>query len=75
MQQILRKVIFDEFEIWCNIINGDISNNRLRLISDFENKEGFNVLILSPRAAGVGLNFLLNNESSLFFIVKTSLPS
>jgi len=62
MQQILRKVIFDEFEIWCNIINGDISNNRLRLISDFENKEGFNVLILSPRAAGVGLNIVGANH-------------
>jgi len=62
MQQILRKVIFDEFGMWCNIINGEISNNRLKLISDFEEKEGFNVLILSPKAAGVGLNIVGANH-------------
>ncbi|NLW22585.1 MAG: DEAD/DEAH box helicase [Tissierellia bacterium] len=56
MQQILRKVIFNEFGIWPNVINGDMNRNRIKIISDFESKDGFNVLILSPRAAGVGLN-------------------
>ena len=62
MQQILRKVIFDKFGIWANIINGEVSTNRLDLISDFEKKKGFNVIILSPKAAGVGLNIVGANH-------------
>lgn len=62
MQEILRRVIFEEFNIWPNVINGDINSNRLKIVSDFENKEGFNVLILSPRAAGVGLNIVGANH-------------
>lgn len=62
MQQILRKVIFDKFGIWCHIINGEITKNRLDMIDDFEKKEGFNVIILSPKAAGVGLNIVGANH-------------
>lgn len=62
MQYILRKTIFEELGIWTSIINGDVTQNRLDIIRDFEEKEGFNVLILSPRAAGVGLNIVGANH-------------
>ncbi len=32
------------------------------LIRDFEDRDGFNVIILSPRAAGVGLNIIGANH-------------
>jgi SNF2 family DNA or RNA helicase len=56
MQSILKFVFMDIFKINVSVINGDISKNRLEIIKDFEDKEGFNILILSPRAAGMGLN-------------------
>lgn len=56
MQAILRKVIFDVFGIDSKIINGGNTRNRMATIEAFQAKEGFNVLILSPKAAGVGLN-------------------
>ena len=62
MQKILRKVIFDKLGVWSSVINGEISKNRLEIIEDFEAQEGFNVLILSPRAAGVGLNIVGANH-------------
>lgn len=62
MQAILRQVIFEEFMIDAKIINGDITGNRLDIISSFGNKPGFNVLILAPRAAGVGLNIVSANH-------------
>ena len=62
MQYILRTVIYDRFAIWSNIINGDVNKNRLDLIRDFEDRDGFNVIILSPRAAGVGLNIIGANH-------------
>lgn len=62
MQYILRTVIYDKFGIWSNIINGDVNRNRLDLIRDFEDRDGFNVIILSPRAAGVGLNIIGANH-------------
>lgn len=58
MQRILRQSIYDEFGIRCPIINGEVNKNRLDIIKDFEEKPGFNTIILSPRAAGVGLNIV-----------------
>ncbi len=62
MQRILRQTIYDRFGIWAQIINGEVTKNRLSIIKDFENKSGFNVLILSPQAAGVGLNIVGANH-------------
>ncbi|WP_352419011.1 SNF2-related protein [Proteiniborus sp.] len=62
MQSILIKVINDKFGIMPNVINGEVKGNRIDIINEFENKEGFNVLILSPRAAGVGLNIVSANN-------------
>lgn len=61
MQLILKKVIDDEFGLCVNIVNGSVAvgnpENSLRhkIIEAFESKPGFNVLILSPDVAGVGL--------------------
>ena len=45
-------------------INGKItdSKQRQRMIQTFSNREGFAVLVLSPRAAGVGLNITAANH-------------
>ncbi len=56
MQAILRKVIFETFEVDAKIINGNNGHERMDTINNFNNKEGFNILILSPKSAGVGLN-------------------
>jgi SNF2 family DNA or RNA helicase len=56
MQVILKRVIYEIFGIDVKIINGDAICDRFGVVEDFNKKEGFNILILSPKAAGVGLN-------------------
>ena len=62
MQSILRKAIYDVFKIDARIINGKNSVNRAMEIEQFQTKPGFNVLILSPKSAGVGLNITAANH-------------
>ena len=62
MQSILRQAIFEEFKIDAPIINGQIKDNRLSIIHQFEASKGFNIMILSPKAAGVGLNIVAANH-------------
>lgn len=70
MQQILKKVFDKEFNLDIDIINGSISttaskksgHTRFSLIKKFENRSGFNILILSPDVAGVGLNIIGANH-------------
>ncbi len=54
MQTVLVRTILDEFGFWPTVINGE-SINRLESVNNFNNTVGFNVMILSPRAAGTGL--------------------
>jgi len=57
MQRILQDSIRDRFGILPRVLNGDVAGeNRLRIVDRFNDSPGFNVLILSPEAAGVGLN-------------------
>jgi len=66
MQRLVRRVINDNFSINPSIINGDTpsrksTSERMKLsrqqeVDKFQNKEGFNVIIMSPLSAGVGLN-------------------
>ncbi len=45
------------------IINGSIpGNKRLKYVNEFSNINGFHVMILSPRAAGIGLNLTAANH-------------
>jgi len=62
MQSILRQVLYERFRIDAKIINGEVKGSRLDIIDEFGKASGFNVLILSPRAAGVGLNIVCANH-------------
>ena len=62
-QRMLKKVFIDEFSISAKIINGETAirssfknDSRQKIVDDFNNYNGFNILILSPVAAGFGLN-------------------
>jgi len=56
MQTMIAKAIFSWYGILPQIINGDISTDKRSLIlSQFKRTQGFNVIILSPEAAGVGI--------------------
>ncbi len=55
LQRILKKVVYDEYKIDAKVINGEMKESRAGVVKDFNESHGFNVLILSPRAAGVGL--------------------
>jgi superfamily II DNA or RNA helicase len=63
-QRFLAKTIDENFGILPHIINGDtptetspysLTMSRSRIIQQFNESEGFNVIIMSPIAAGVGL--------------------
>lgn len=70
MQQILQLVLEHEFKLRIGIINGaltakitpDGGGHRQELIRRFEEPDGFNVLILSPEVAGVGLTIVGANN-------------
>ena len=63
MQEILKNVIIHWYGIRTSIINGEIdTHSRRRLLDEYRKKQGFNVIILSPEAAGVGLNIVEANH-------------
>ena len=62
MQAILSFVIFEEFGIDSKIINGEVTGNRLGIIEEFSRRPGADVIILSPKAAGVGLTITAANH-------------
>jgi HJR/Mrr/RecB family endonuclease len=65
-QKMLQKVLYDMFGVLASIINGDTPTSskaegktkfsRQQTIDRFQSEPGFNVIIMSPIAAGVGLN-------------------
>ena len=67
MQQIWKRILKLSFSINAHIINGTTSTSKSRrsdptrlsrqeAIDEFQSKNGFNVIIMSPIAAGMGLN-------------------
>lgn len=57
MQQILQDMVRERFGVHAAIINGEVgSDRRLGLVDRLNDAPGFHALILSPDAAGVGLN-------------------
>lgn len=54
MQSIIKKEIINSFGINALIING-ATGHRQGIVDEFNRKPGFDVLILSPKAAGTGL--------------------
>jgi len=68
-QEILKRVIESELSLDIHILNGQTRGvgsqmlaARTRMIKEFEEKHGFNVLILSPEVAGVGLTIVKANH-------------
>lgn len=71
-QKMLQKIVYDTFGIFTSIINGDTPTtkqlegksklSRQQTIDRFQADEGFNVIIMSPIAAGVGLNVTKANH-------------
>lgn len=73
VQKMLQKVINERYGLYASIINGDTPSlslqnarktclSRQETINKFSDLKGFNVLILSPVAAGVGLNIVAANH-------------
>ena len=65
IQRWLADAIGDRYRIRRpRVINGQISGSieRLRVIDEFSARPGFDVLVLAPRAAGVGLNITAANH-------------
>ena len=61
MQAILRKSIREHFSINPIIING-MTDRRVDIVERFNAQPGFDVLILSPKAAGTGLTITSANH-------------
>ncbi|MCC7402851.1 MAG: DEAD/DEAH box helicase [Bdellovibrionales bacterium] len=69
MQSILKKVLGEMYGREVDVINGDVNSKgqsshggALGIIKSFSEVNGFNVLILSPLAAGTGLNITAANH-------------
>lgn len=69
MQRILCKVFREKYNLDVSIINGETSStakgnklSRQKTIDRFQEKEGFNIIVMSPLAAGVGLNVVGANH-------------
>ena len=71
MQQLLASVIASEFAISCDIINGASKRagntersqgTRKEMVARFRRRLGFNVLILNPDVAGMGLTLVEANH-------------
>jgi superfamily II DNA or RNA helicase len=61
MQELLRSAIRDRFDLNPNIING-MTERRQDLVDEFNRISGFDVMILSPKAAGTGLTITSANH-------------
>jgi SNF2 family DNA or RNA helicase len=68
LQIMIQRVIAAYFGMAASIVNGDTSadpravENRQKLIDAFQQKSGFNVIILSPLAVGFGVNIQAANH-------------
>lgn len=63
MQQILFKTIAHWYGIYPHILNGTLSSGkRTSILQDFRSSKGFNIIILSPLAAGVGITLTEANH-------------
>ncbi|WP_227938276.1 DEAD/DEAH box helicase [Alkalihalobacillus deserti] len=61
MQVILKRYILEELNVNAAIINGETSRRQL-VVDHFNQKPGFDVMILSPKAAGTGLTITSANH-------------
>lgn len=63
VQDLLQSVIMDQLSFFPHILNGDsLAQHRMGIVDRFSARSGFGVMILSPQAAGVGLNITEANH-------------
>ena len=72
MQRVLRRIVIENFSMTPSIINGETPTSisktnssklsRQQEIDKYQKKNGFNVIIMSPVAAGFGLNITEANH-------------
>jgi len=63
LQKNIKRICSANWDLTIDIINGDMSGeNRKKAVDKFGASEGFNVMIISPRAGGVGLNIVSANH-------------
>lgn len=62
IQRILQRAIYERFEVWPDLVNGEVTHNRQGVVDAFQAVPGFNVLILSHDVGGVGLNITEANH-------------
>ncbi|MCL6559713.1 MAG: restriction endonuclease, partial [Firmicutes bacterium] len=63
LQRLLQRAIYERYGLKTAIVNGEtLGEVRKRLVDEFQAKPGFNVIIMSPDAAGVGLNVVAANH-------------
>ncbi|CQR46608.1 RNA polymerase-associated protein RapA [Paraliobacillus sp. PM-2] len=61
MQVILKQAILNKFDLNPAIINGT-TDRRQHVVDQFNQKDGFDILILAPKAAGTGLTITSANH-------------
>lgn len=68
-QNLIRRIVLNHFGLHVQVINGETKNedtksqlSRQSLIDKFQSTIGFNIIIMSPIAAGVGLNVVSANH-------------
>jgi len=64
IQQWLKEECQTRYGLPVSVINGQVndSRKRVKLIDEFSKREGFGVIVLSAKAAGVGLNITAANH-------------
>lgn len=63
LQRLLQRAIYDRYGLKVYVVNGEtLGEVRKYMVDRFQEKPGFNVIIMSPDAAGVGLNVVAANH-------------
>ncbi len=63
LQKKIKGICDARWKLEVKIINGDMSGEqRKKTVDNFGNIQGFNIMIISPRAGGVGLNIVSANH-------------
>ena len=63
LQKTIKGICDGKWNLQVKIINGDMPGDiRKHTVDQFANMEGFNIMIISPRAGGVGLNIVSANH-------------
>ena len=63
LQKKIKGICDARYDLQVSIINGDVSGERRKSFVDkFGDTKGFNIIIISPKAGGVGLNIVSANH-------------